>query len=383
MRSFVASHLRDMNRRTVYDLISSVGEISRAEISRKTGISSPTVLKIIDFFCENGFVTEAGEGDSPLGRKPQILRFNPEVFFSIGIDFEGDFLKLGIVDLLGNVKVFKQIKVHPDYNEIINEKLCVYIDNLIKQSNIPKSKFLGVGLGIPGVVDPDNKIIEFGPLIGISSKTDCRDSIENLSQRLELPVYIENDVNAAAIGEFVTRKLSSDSDLVYVSIGTGLGAGIVLNGRLRRGTRNCAGEIGYMVFDNDYHTSKAKAGWMESRINFDALSKKWSSFSLKESQDYSNKIKNSNDFKSLINYVASDLALCIANIVTLMDIELAVIGGISAELLGDGLVKKTCEYLARLSVLDVNCQLSKCVEPGIVGAASIVTENTLDRLLAE
>ena len=83
MKPYVASHLKDMNRKTVYRLLASVGEISKAEISRQTGISSPTVIKIVNFLLANGFITEAGEGDSALGRKPHILRFNPEAYYSI------------------------------------------------------------------------------------------------------------------------------------------------------------------------------------------------------------------------------------------------------------------------------------------------------------
>ena len=95
MKSFVASHLKDMNRKTVYKLVSQVREISKAEISRQTGISSPTVIKIVNFLLDNDFLLEAGEGDSALGRKPQLLKFNANAAYSIGAELEGDFFSLG------------------------------------------------------------------------------------------------------------------------------------------------------------------------------------------------------------------------------------------------------------------------------------------------
>lgn len=390
MKSYVAAHLKDMNRKTVYQLISSVGEISKAEISRRTGISSPTVIKIISFFLDNGFVTETGEGDSAIGRKPQMLRFNPNAAFSIGVEFEGDFLKLGIVDLLGNIKDFKQTRVPPDFYEIINGKLSTNIESIVKQANIPKNKVLGVGLGIPGVVNPDDYIVEFAPLVGISSTKDCRSMINGLSEKMKLPVFVENDVNAAAIGEYVIRKLGPDSDLVYVSLGTGLGAGIILNGKLRRGKHNSAGEIGYMVFDKDYETFRSKAGWMESRINFQALSQKWEFFAVLGPQDNIKSITDpgelkhlSGELKLLVDHVASNLALCIANLSTLIDIDLIVIGGVSAEILGAPLVDTTRGYLSKLCLSEIECQFQMCPEPGVVGAASIVTGIMLDKLLVD
>lgn len=383
LKSYGASHLKDMNRKTVYQLISSVSEISRAEISRQTGISAPTVLKIMDYFLENNFVYEAGEGDSPLGRKPQILKFNPEADFSIGVELEGDFLKLGIVDLIGNIKLYKKIRVSPDFEEIINHELCPYIESIIKEAGIDRNKILGIGLGIPGVVDPENYIVEFAPLVGIASTKDCKDVIGNLSQSLGLPIFVENDANAAAIGEFVTRKLGVDSDLVYVSLGTGLGSGIILNGKLRRGKRNTTGEIGYMVFDKEFKTSKSEAGWMESRINSHALSQRWDCFSKLDSKESLMNVKKTKDFYLLVDYIASNLALSVANISNFMDIDLIVIGGEITEMLGNSLVESLNEYLSRLCVLKVECQFQKCPEPGIVGAASIVTDNKLNELLVD
>ena len=357
--------------------------MSKAEISRQTGISAPTVIKIMNYFLENGFVCEAGEGSSALGRKPHILRFNPEAYYSIGVEFEGDFLKLGLVDLLGNIKTFQKVRVLPDFNVIINKVIPLQIEELIKKTAVPKAKILGIGLGIPGVVDLENCILEFAPLVGISSPLDYRHMISALGKKIELPVYVENDVNAAAIGEFVARKLNGESDLLYLSLGTGLGAGIILNGKIRRGKRNSAGEIGYMVFDINYHSSKANAGWMEGLINFETLSKRWPFFpELASYQNIETEDKN-NEFKALVEYVAANLALTISNITALLDINLVIIGGETAEALNKSLVTAINQHLKRLCILDMDCQLKISGEPGIVGTAAIVTEYQLDQMLID
>lgn len=380
MAQYVASHLKDMNRKIVYKLI-SLGEISRAEISRQTGISAPTVLKITSFLLQNGFVKEAGEGISHLGRKPQILKFNPSAAYSIGVDFEGDFLKIGIVDLLGNIKAFKQIRVFGDFDEIINKNLYGYIEDIINKEGIPKDKILGIGLGIPGAVDAVNCIVEFAPLVGIYNRKDCKAIVNELSSKSGFPVFIENDANAAAIGEYITRKLSPECDLAYLSLGTGLGAGLILDGKIRRGVRNSAGEIGYMVFDKDYHTYRSKAGWLESHINFKALTEKWEIYKSIETKQEIEDFKKSKEFILLVDYVASYLGLCIANITALLDLNIVVIGGVSTKRLGLPLIENVKQYMSKLRLLDIECEFQSCEEPGIVGAASISTDSALGNLL--
>jgi predicted NBD/HSP70 family sugar kinase len=383
MAQYVASHLKDMNRKIVYKLISSIGEISRSEISRQTGISPPTVLKITSFLLQNDFVKEAGEGISHLGRKPQILKFNPSAAYSIGVDFEGDFLKIGIVDLIGNIKVFKQIRVSGDFDEIINNKLYDYIEDIINKEDIPLNKILGIGLGIPGAVDVVNCIVEFAPLVGIYNRKDCKSIVNELSSKSGLPVFLENDANAAAIGEYITRKLSPECDLAYLSLGTGLGAGLILDGKIRRGVRNSAGEIGYMVFDKDYHTYKSKAGWLESRINFKALIEKWEIYKSIETIHEIEDFKKSKDFIMLVDYVASYLGLCIANITALLDLNIVVIGGVSTKRLGLPLIENVKQYMSKLRLLDIECEFQSSEEPGIVGAASISTNSALGKLLLD
>ncbi len=371
-----------MNRKKVFQLMSSYGELSKAEISRISGISAPTVIKIINYFLETGFVTYVGEGESELGRKPQLYRFNPEASFSVGVEFEGDFLKLGIVDLSGGLKACRQIRVDPDFDHILGNRLSIYINDLLEEYGIHKNKVLGVGIGIPGAVDPEKNVINFAPLIGIKSPKDCRGLLEALKHQLGFEIIIENDVNAAAKGEFVARGLGPEADLVYISLGTGLGAGIIVDGRLRRGRNYSAGEFGYMVYDNGYETSKSRPGWLESQINFQALSEKWDFLKIPEAQG-SDIPRYSEHVGELAGYVASHLALGIANINAIIDMELVVVGGITPKLLGIPLVAEVNRHLKRLCVNEIDCQLQKCAEPGIVGMASMVAEARMDELLAD
>jgi len=370
LKPYLASDLKDLNRKTVYRLISSSGEISKAEISRKTGISSPTVIKIVNYFTDNDFLIPVGEGSTALGRKPQMLRFNSEAAFSIGIEFEGDFLKIGLVDLLGQIKYFKRFTVKPDFNYIVNKKLESYIDMIISESGIERRKILGVGLGVPCVVDSKNQTIDVAPLVKIFEKTNYSSMLATLSKKINLPVIIENDVNSAAIGEYVHRKLDKDQDMVFISMGTGLGAGIILEGTLRRGAHGFAGEIGYMVYDKGDQILKSKAGWLESRVNIKTIL---------EGNQAADKARASEIFQE----AAGVLALTVTNISTFLDMDRVVIGGMAPEILGQNLLDVLNDYLGRLSIMNLKCELQQCPEPGVVGTASLMTEKALNEMLID
>lgn len=377
MSRFVASHLKDMNRKIVYKLFQNMREISRAEISRLTGISAPTVLKIVGFLEENGFVVEAGEGDSSLGRKPQLYKFNPEAAYSIGSEIEGDYLRVGIVNLDGKLKKFRQIRVTGDFQHTILCKLKDLIDEMLQEAQIPRQKVLGLCIGIPGVLDSEKNIIHFAPLIGIHEATDFKQLFKDLNKSLAMPVYIENDVNAAAYGEYISRNLP-DGDMIYISLGTGLGAGIILDGQLRTGTRGSAGEIGYMVFDSEFQTTKENAGWLESSINLHALASKWGFDPAVGKSSLSEKA-----YSEMVDYLSSRLGLCIANLSTQLDISIIVLGGITIELLGKELIASVNNYVKKLSLQDTEVFYENCENPGVIGCALIVTMTKLEELLGD
>jgi predicted NBD/HSP70 family sugar kinase len=382
LKSYISSDLKELNRETVYNVLKSEGEISRAEIVRRTKISPPTVLKIVSYFLEAGFISEAGEGQSSLGRKPQLLLFNPEARFSIGVEYEGDFIKAGIVDLSGNVKASRQKRVYGQFDEVINKELHILIHDLIKDTNIPMKRILGIGIGIPAIVDRDKNVVSAAPLVGILQDVDCNPILRKLSDEFGLDVYIENDVNAAAIGEFIARKMSKTSDLIYISLGTGLGAGVILHGKLRRGITNSCGEIAYAVFDKDFVTSTDRSGWLEGCINVNALTKRWPFFKRVYEGESFAKYENTSEYHLLIDYVAGNLALEIANMISLLDLDTVILGGTSIKLLGYPLLEAINKYLSRLCSTNVSCKLQQCVEPCIAGSAMISTRKKLKEVFS-
>jgi predicted NBD/HSP70 family sugar kinase len=364
--SFIAQHLKGMNRRTVYQLLLAKGELSKAEISRQTGISAPTVIKIIDYFIETGFVEETGEGEALLGRKPQMLSFKSRAGYAIGVEFSGVELKAGIVDFAGNICHIQKTPVVPDFKTVIGGELFVKIEDLINGSGIPRDKIKGLCVGVPAAVNSKQKTIDLAPLVGITELTNYGDIVDELSDRLKMPVFVENDANAAAMGEFINRGLGLTDDLLFIILGKGIGSGIILNGMLRQGNNFSAGEIGYMVFDTDFVVSKRRSGWLEQQLGLDDLR--------------NGKVDVSSE---ALDIIAGNLALAILNICVPFEIAHVVFGRLRDDKFDAMLVERINKHLRSLSVMDLECQLPRCKEPGIVGCANIVIEPVLDRILKE
>ncbi|CAA7602628.1 ROK family [Acididesulfobacillus acetoxydans] len=340
--------------------------MSKAELSRITGISAPTILKIIDYFIKIGCVVEVGEGDAALGRKPQMLRLNSQAAFAIGVEFNGFEIKMGIVDMAGEICKLRVEAAVPSFKKVIGIELVGKLKELIAESKIPTDKILGVCIGVPGVINPESRTIDLAPLEGVTESTDYARIIEDLTRHLNMPVIIENDANAAVIGEFHCRGFGNRDDLLFILIGKGIGAGIIFDGKIRRGRSLVAGEIGYMVFDEKSVTDKKQEGWLEKKLNLDLLMQ-----------------SRNNVPEEYFDTIAANLALVIVNICVPLEINHIVLGHIIDERFDTRLLERINTYVRSLSVLDLICQFPLCREPVIAGCANLVMEPVLDRILTD
>jgi predicted NBD/HSP70 family sugar kinase len=371
IKSYSAPDIRERNYRVVFDLARRQGELLRPDISKAIGMTPPTVMKVVQSFVEKGILSEAGEAETTLGRRPTRLVFNPGAALALGMLFEGGELHTGIVDLTGRVLRNISRPMEHAFNE---STLQVILDAIAELTEDVRSTILGVGLGLPGVVDSQKNVIEFAPLVGAVSPMDCSGMCREISGRTGLQACIENDVNAAAIGEFIYRRLPEDADLLYIAIGTGIGAGIVLDGKLRRGSRNLAGELGYAVQNASFLVDRKRPGWLEGQIGLDALQRQfnWQGYSQCESVP-----------KGLVEYLADHLAPVVANLATQLDIGLVVIGGRAVECLGDKLFESLRTRIERLSLGPADIQRAMCADPGVAGAALQVINLKLNHWLSE
>ena len=243
MKSETNQLIRVLNRSAVFDLIRDEGPISRSEVSRRLKMSLPTVMRIIEELTEQNLIQLNGEMKSSGGRPSPLLEFNPTSHAVIGIDLGGTKMFGTVADLAGNVQEEFYVPWEEGNSENTLHSLFTLIDQLIAAPREEGQDICGIGVGVPGVTYADKGIVQWTPSLG------WRDFPlkQLLVERYRLPVMIENDVNLAAMGEYAFGAGKGSASLVCIAIGTGIGAGIVIDRKIYHGIHSSAGEIGYLL----------------------------------------------------------------------------------------------------------------------------------------
>nr|BBH87390.1 transcriptional regulator [Thermosporothrix sp. COM3] len=234
--------VKQMNREMILQQLRSNDRLSRAQLAQQTGLSRPCVSSLIDEMIAEGMVYEVGMGQSSGGRKPILLELNHRAFLVAGAVIEGSGLHLGIADLKGDLLAECHVRSGRMTGDVVSE-LETVIARLLSEHGLRKSQLLGIGVGLPGITQQRSGIVSHAPSTGWMGKP-LKQEIE---ARLGLNAVIDNDVNFMALGEFYRGVGRDVRSLVYVYVGTGIGAGIIIDGQVYRGSKEAAGEIGYMM----------------------------------------------------------------------------------------------------------------------------------------
>lgn len=236
--------MKQLNRATVIDVLTKQGPISQTRICEITGLSRATVSTIIRDLRQENLVLEVSKVESRAGRKRALLMLNSKAGYVIGVDLGGTKIAGALTDLSGDVVLEMKCDTNPQRGTDEGfSNLVKLINSLIDESGVPRTKLRGVGIGVPGVVN--NGCVRWAP----SLEWKDRPLATELQDHLDLPVFIENDVNLHALGEYWYGTGQGVENLVCLAIGTGLGAGIILNGQLYQGTHQAAGEVCNLVTD--------------------------------------------------------------------------------------------------------------------------------------
>lgn len=237
-------YIKKMNKSIVLDIIRQQQPISRAQISVKSGLNKTTVSSMVEELIAQHFVIESGQGASSGGRKPTMLSFNHIAAFAIGIDIQINEIQAVLTDLKGTVIKQQSCPVTTRHPETVAKKLIHIIEAL--QAAAPASPYgvIGAGIGIPGLIDVDQTVIS-APNLGWHNL----EWMKMLKPQVDLPLYLDNEANIGALGEKYFGVGKNTQNLVYLSVGTGIGAGIVMQGQLYAGISNFSGEVGHMTID--------------------------------------------------------------------------------------------------------------------------------------
>jgi predicted NBD/HSP70 family sugar kinase len=233
--------LKDLNERTVLEAIRASPPISRAEISRRVGISKPTVSQALQSLLGAGLVREAErDGDGP-SYGATFFEPVPEAAFVLGLDLGARFVRGAVCDVRGEIRARQDIELSARTAAASLDAIESLSSSLLQAADATPDLVDSVVLGVPGAVDTEGRISLAENVSGLEGE-GFRDE---LAARVDMPVTIENDINLAALGERWRGIARGVDDFVFLSIGTGLGAGLVLRGELHRGHNGAAGELDY------------------------------------------------------------------------------------------------------------------------------------------
>jgi glucokinase len=245
MRTVSLAEVREINRSSILELIRCNSPISRAQISEELEVSLTSVIRIVDELMAEGLVVEDGKKEWSGGRKRKRVCFNGSQHLVLGVDLGGTKIYGAVANFDNEILHEVRFDYHETQAEESLELLCTVLDQLMSFAQGTGLPVKGIGIGVPGIVTPETGVVTIAPALAWKDFP----LKERLSMRYSLPITIENDVNLAALGELWFGTELNESNLVLLTIGTGIGAGIIINGAIYSGARNMAGEVGYFLPD--------------------------------------------------------------------------------------------------------------------------------------
>ncbi len=243
-----SSLLKLMNKSSLLQIIRSEAPISRAALSKQTNLTRATVSSLVEELINDHLVIEIGMGSSNGGRKPMLLEINGEAGFIFAMDLRAT----DILFIVSNLQGEKLKKSYVPYvsgtdSSITLQQIIEIMDMEMNELPDRPLGLTGIGIGIHGFVEFPTSLILFAPFFGWKNeKWKSR-----LEDHFQVPVHIENEANLAALGELETGFTPHYSELIYLSIGAGIGAGMIFGGNIFRGIQGYAGEVGHTTIEMD------------------------------------------------------------------------------------------------------------------------------------
>lgn len=242
-----SSVMNKMNKVQILSIIHNEKTISRADISKVTGLTPPTVTRIVEqLIHQEELVKYVGIGDSNGGRPPMIFSFNGSENFVIAIDLGATLIRGVLSDLNNDIQM--EIQVNTDLEngyEMIMDNVAIVIERLLNKRGLNRDKVLGVGLGVAGLIDRMKGTIDYSPDFG----WEAVDISNSLHQRIKLPFICDHVTRLMALGELNYGLGKNYRNFAVIDIGYGIAAGIVVDGKLVYGSQGRAGEFGHFIVD--------------------------------------------------------------------------------------------------------------------------------------
>ncbi len=239
------SAVRVVNERAVYEAFLALTTASAAELVTRTGLSKPTVSVALADLERVGLIEQLGQRTGNAGRAPRLYRLCAQAAAAVGVDVGASWLRAAVVDLTGTVRARAEQRSRASSAGRLVAQIADLVEALVQESGLDGQAITATVIGSPGVYDEAADVVHLAPNLPGWERAGV---VAELRHRLPGRLRIENDINLAALAELahLAEQSRPAPDFVFLSAGTGLGMGIVVNGRLLRGAQGAAGEISYL-----------------------------------------------------------------------------------------------------------------------------------------
>jgi predicted NBD/HSP70 family sugar kinase len=319
--------LKHLNERTILEAIRAAAPISRAEISRRAGISKPTVSLALQSLLRAGLVREAQRGPDGPSYGAVFFEPVPEAAYVLGLDLGARFLRGAVCDLAGEIRARQDVELRGADADGALDAIARLQASLVASAALPVERIDGVVLGVPGVLDAKTSTLQLTTpnIAGLEGRSFARD----VRDRLGVAVTLENDVNLAAVGERWAGVARGVDDFAFLSIGTGLGMGLVLGGELHRGTHGAAGEVDWALagLSEDVDPSAEGVAALAARLEADGSPASVLASPYDARDIFAAARRGDTLAHAVVDEVARRIAAHIAPITAVADPALVVLGG--------------------------------------------------------
>ncbi|MCI0476006.1 MAG: ROK family protein [Anaerolineales bacterium] len=333
--TITSAEMRSVNRSAVLDHIRRNSPVARSAIAHNLKLSLPTVMRIVDELIAHGWVRPTGTKEWSSRRRRDLLEYYKDGHAVIGVDLGGTKMFGALANIGGEIIGEQTINGHGTSDAESYAMLEEIIGALMRVPRPRGQKIRGIAVGAPGVTRAHTGIVEWAP----SLNWRAFPLQQKLAKRFRLPCIVDNDVNLAALGEQWFGAADGASNLVLIAIGTGVGAGLIVDGVLYRGHHEAAGEAGFLLSDRaELDQRYEKFGALESIISGTGIAERAQrSLAGKRSPEHLAHITSQDVFEAyrrreawsipLMDETIDYLSIAIVNISTLLDPELIILGG--------------------------------------------------------
>jgi glucokinase len=307
------------------------GPFTRGELMEETGLSAPTVGSLAGHLIKSGLIRDLGAGPSRGGRRPTFMEFNARHGYVAGIDLGPTRTRLAVADLRGELLTERVVPTPNQGPAELLSRLAAEARAMLRQAHVPTERLLAVGAGAPGVVDPKS-----GTVLALAPNLKGWNRVPMgriLRRALDAPVVVENDVNLAILGERWRGAARGHDNCAFITVGKGIGAGIIVNGELHHGHHFLAGEIALMCMGPQFvGTDFGSHGCLEKLAGLKALAARWSHPSRRNGHRWVGDLFEAADSgdgvaRKTVDEAVTLIGIAAANLSLVLDPSIVVLGG--------------------------------------------------------